>query len=83
LRSRLNAEVMQDVNTDDMIWSVAETIELLAQCMTLEPGDVIAMGTPAGVGQARTPPVWMKAGVEIETEIEKIGTVRNRIAEEE
>ena len=45
-----------------MIFSVAETIALLADVLTLEPGDVIVMGTPAGVGQARTPPVWMKAG---------------------
>jgi hypothetical protein len=44
-----------------MIWDVAETIALLTECLTLEPGDVIAMGTPAGVGQSRTPPVWMKA----------------------
>ncbi len=71
---------MQDANTDDMIFSVAETIALLAECLTLEPGDVIVMGTPAGVGQARTPPVWMKAGDTIEVEIERIGTLRNPIA---
>jgi acylpyruvate hydrolase len=61
IQSRLNGQVMQDANTRDMIWDVAETIALLTECLTLEPGDVIAMGTPAGVGQSRTPPVWMKA----------------------
>ncbi|MBL8359710.1 MAG: fumarylacetoacetate hydrolase family protein [Rubrivivax sp.] len=80
IQSRLNGQVMQDANTSDMIFSVAETIHLLAQCLTLEPGDVIVMGTPAGVGQARTPPVWMKAGDTIE--IERIGTLRNPIAAE-
>ena len=80
--SRLNGQVMQDANTSDMIFGVAETIALLAECMTLEPGDVIVMGTPAGVGQARTPPVWMKPGDVIEIEIEKIGVLRNPIVAE-
>ena len=83
IRSRLNGQVMQDANTSDMIFSVAETIALLAQCMTLEPGDVIVMGTPAGVGQARTPPVWMKAGDTFEVEIERIGTLVNPIRAED
>jgi acylpyruvate hydrolase len=82
IRSRLNGETMQDANTDDMIFSVAETIHLLAQCMTLEPGDAIVMGTPAGVGQARTPPVWMRPGDVIEVDIENIGTLRNPIVAE-
>ncbi|MBI3368180.1 MAG: fumarylacetoacetate hydrolase family protein [Burkholderiales bacterium] len=82
IQSRLNGAVMQDANTSDMIFPVDETIALLAQCMTLEPGDVIVMGTPAGVGQARTPPVWMKAGDVIEIEIEKIGVLRNPIVAE-
>jgi acylpyruvate hydrolase len=82
IQSRLNGQVMQDANTSDMIFSVAETIALLAQCMTLEPGDAIIMGTPGGVGQSRTPPVWMKAGDTIEVEIERIGTLRNPIAAE-
>jgi 2-keto-4-pentenoate hydratase/2-oxohepta-3-ene-1,7-dioic acid hydratase in catechol pathway len=82
IQSRLNGQVMQDANTDDMIFSVAETIALLSECLTLEPGDAIIMGTPAGVGQARTPPVWMKAGDTIEVEIERIGVLRNPIASE-
>lgn len=82
IQSRLNGQVMQDANTSDMIFSVAETIALLAECLTLEAGDVIVMGTPAGVGQARTPPVWMKAGDTIEIEIERIGTLSNPIVAE-
>ena len=82
IQSRLNGQVMQDANTSDMIFPVDETIMLLAQCMTLEPGDAIIMGTPAGVGQARTPPVWMKAGDVIEIEIDKIGVLRNPIVAE-
>ncbi len=82
IRSLLNGQTMQDANTTDMIWGVAETIALLSQCMTLDPGDAIIMGTPAGVGQARTPPVWMKPGDTIEIEIEKIGSLRNPIVAE-
>ncbi|WP_066258482.1 fumarylacetoacetate hydrolase family protein [Hydrogenophaga flava] len=82
LQSRLNGQVMQDANTNDMIFSVAETIALLSECMTLEPGDALIMGTPAGVGQARTPPVWMKAGDTIEIEIESIGVLSNPIVAE-
>ena len=82
IQSRLNGQVMQDANTSDMIFPVDETIALLAECMTLEPGDAIIMGTPAGVGQARTPPVWMKAGDTIEIEIEKIGVLSNPIVAE-
>jgi acylpyruvate hydrolase len=82
IQSRLNGQVMQHANTDDMIFSVAETIALLSECLTLEPGDAIIMGTPAGVGQARTPPVWMKAGDIIEVEIERVGLLRNPIESE-
>jgi 2-keto-4-pentenoate hydratase/2-oxohepta-3-ene-1,7-dioic acid hydratase in catechol pathway len=83
IQSRLNGQVMQDANTKDMIWDVAETIALLTECLTLEPGDVIAMGTPAGVGQSRTPPVWMKAGDTIEVEIEGVGLLVNTIEDEQ
>ncbi len=82
IQARLNGQVMQNANTRDMIWSVAETIKLVTECMTLEPGDLIIMGTPAGVGQARTPPVWMKHGDTIEIEIENIGVLRNTIEDE-
>ncbi|SCK26140.1 2-keto-4-pentenoate hydratase/2-oxohepta-3-ene-1,7-dioic acid hydratase (catechol pathway) [Variovorax sp. HW608] len=82
IQGRLNGEVMQDANTTDMIFSVAETIALLADVLTLEPGDVIVMGTPAGVGQARTPAVWMKAGDTYEVEIERVGMLSNPIVNE-
>jgi acylpyruvate hydrolase len=82
IESRLNGQVMQSANTSDMIWGVAETLVILTECMTLEPGDVIVMGTPAGVGQARTPPVWMKHGDVIEVEIEKLGLLSNPIQDE-
>ncbi len=82
IQSRLNGTVMQDANTSDMIFPVDETIALLAECMTLEPGDAIIMGTPAGVGQARTPPVWMKPGDVCEIEVENIGVLRNPIVAE-
>jgi 2-keto-4-pentenoate hydratase/2-oxohepta-3-ene-1,7-dioic acid hydratase in catechol pathway len=82
IQGRLNGEVMQDADTSDMIWGVAETIALLTECLTLEPGDVIVMGTPAGVGQSRTPPAWMKAGDRFEVEIERIGTLVNDIVDE-
>jgi 2-keto-4-pentenoate hydratase/2-oxohepta-3-ene-1,7-dioic acid hydratase in catechol pathway len=83
IRSKLNGQVMQDANTRDMIFPVDETVQLLTECMTLEPGDLLVMGTPAGVGYARKPPVWMKAGDTIEIEIEKIGTLSNPIADED
>ena len=82
IQSRLNGQVMQNANTTDMIWGVAETLALLTECLTLEPGDVIIMGTPAGVGQARTPPVWMKHGDTIEIDIEQVGLLSNPIRNE-
>ena len=81
IRSRLNGQIMQDGNTADMVFSIARTISILSQVMTLDPGDVIAMGTPSGVGHARKPPVWMKAGDVIECEIDGIGILSNPIVE--
>jgi acylpyruvate hydrolase len=82
LRLRLNGEVMQRANTSDMIWSVAETIELLTECLTLEAGDVVVMGTPAGVGWARNPPVWLKHGDTVAVEIDGIGVLENVVQDE-
>jgi acylpyruvate hydrolase len=79
IESRLNGQVMQSANTTDMVFHVAPTIAMMSACMTLEPGDVIVMGTPAGVGYARKPPVWMKPGDTIEIEIEGIGILRNQV----
>jgi 2-keto-4-pentenoate hydratase/2-oxohepta-3-ene-1,7-dioic acid hydratase in catechol pathway len=81
LVSRLNGQVMQDSNTSDMIFDVATLIAIVSEGMTLEPGDVIATGTPAGVGYARTPPVFMRPGDVCEIEIEGIGVLINTIAE--
>ncbi|WP_373987271.1 fumarylacetoacetate hydrolase family protein [Duganella sp. BuS-21] len=80
IQSRLNGQIMQDSNTGDLIFDVATLITTLSEAMTLEPGDVIATGTPSGVGYARTPPVFMREGDVIEIEIDQIGTLSNRIA---
>lgn len=79
IESRLNGQVMQSADTKDMAFGVARTIALLSESLTLEPGDVLVMGTPGGVGYARTPPVWMKAGDTIEVEIEGIGILSNPV----
>jgi acylpyruvate hydrolase len=82
IQSRLNGRVMQQANTSDMIFPVAATVALLSECLTLEPGDLLVMGTPAGVGYARKPPVWMKPGDTIEVEIEGIGVLSNPVEDE-
>jgi acylpyruvate hydrolase len=82
IESRLNGTVMQSSNTAQMLFPVAETLCLLTEALTLEPGDVVVMGTPAGVGYARKPPVWMKAGDTIEIEIEGIGVLSNPVENE-
>ena len=79
IESRLNGKVMQSATTADMVFGVARTLSLLSDCMTLEPGDVVVMGTPAGVGYARNPPVWMRQGDHIEIEIEGIGILANPV----
>jgi 2-keto-4-pentenoate hydratase/2-oxohepta-3-ene-1,7-dioic acid hydratase in catechol pathway len=82
IESRLNGQVMQSDNTDNMMFPVAETLVYVTQGMTLEPGDVLVTGTPSGVGHARKPPVWMKAGDVAEIEIEGVGLLRNPIEDE-
>ena len=82
IQSRLNGQVMQDSNTSLMMCDVANAIFLLSECMTLDAGDVIVMGTPAGVGWARKPPVFMKHGDTIEIEIEQIGILSNPVKDE-
>lgn len=76
----LNGNTMQDSNTNQLIFSVPELIEFLSQTIMLEPGDVIATGTPAGVGFARTPPVFLKPGDKMEVVIEKVGRLNNPVA---
>jgi 2-keto-4-pentenoate hydratase/2-oxohepta-3-ene-1,7-dioic acid hydratase in catechol pathway len=79
IEGRLNGEVMQSSNTSKMIFQVAYLVSYLSQGMTLEPGDVIASGTPEGVGVFRKPPVLLKAGDVFEVEIEGLGTLRNPV----
>jgi len=76
----LNGKVMQDTNTSDMIFSVAEIIEFLSSIMTLLPGTVILTGTPSGVGFVRNPPVFLKPGDTVKLTIDKIGTLSNPVA---
>ena len=76
---RLNGDIRQNATTADMIFPVAVCLEYLAKGMTLEPGDIVASGTPEGVGLGRVPPEYMKDGDIMETEIEGIGTMRNTI----
>ena len=82
IQGRLNGRVMQDARTDQLIFSVPALIEMISVAMTLEPGDVIVTGTPAGVGAGRKPPVFMKPGDVFEVEIEGIGVLSNPIQDE-
>jgi acylpyruvate hydrolase len=82
LETRLSGSVVQSANTSDMIFDVATLVATLSEAMTLECGDVIVTGTPAGVGAARTPPLFMKAGDVCEVQIEGLGVLRNSVADE-
>jgi 2-keto-4-pentenoate hydratase/2-oxohepta-3-ene-1,7-dioic acid hydratase in catechol pathway len=82
LTTRVNGAVMQSASTQDMIFSVASLIAYISVFTHLEPGDVLATGTPAGVGAGRTPPVWLRPGDRIEVEIEGIGTLSNTVKAE-
>ncbi len=82
LETRLNGTAVQEASTSDMIFDVAELITVISEAITLEPGDIIVSGTPSGVGFARNPPLFMKAGDTCEVEIESIGTLSNPSADE-
>ena len=82
LTTRLNGEVMQSARTSQMIFDIPRTIEYLSSFTTLRPGDVIATGTPGGVGFARQPPVWMVPGDTIEVTIEGVGRIASRVVAE-
>lgn len=82
IKTVLNGEVMQDWNTDDMIFDVPTLIEFLSGSTTLLPGMVILTGTPHGVGMARKPPVWLKSGDRLTIEIERIGALTNPVLDE-
>jgi 2-keto-4-pentenoate hydratase/2-oxohepta-3-ene-1,7-dioic acid hydratase in catechol pathway len=80
IEGRLNGDVMQSSNTSKMIFKVAYLVSYISQAITLEPGDVIATGTPEGVGVFRNPPVLLKAGDVFEVTVEGLGTLRNPVA---
>ena len=81
LTTKINGEVRQNGNTKDMIFSIEHVISTISQGTTLEPGDLIATGTPAGVGKGFNPPRFLKPGDIVEVEIEGIGVLRNRVKE--
>jgi 2-keto-4-pentenoate hydratase/2-oxohepta-3-ene-1,7-dioic acid hydratase in catechol pathway len=79
IRAILNGETMQDSNTSNQVFGVAEVIAFVSQAITLEPGDLIITGTPAGVGAFRKPPVWLQPGDEITIEIDGLGSIKNPV----
>ncbi len=82
LTGRLSGRVMQQANTSDMVFDVEAAIVAISEAMTLEPGDLIAMGTPGGVGFVRSPPVFMRPGDVFEVEVERVGLLRNPVVAE-
>jgi 5-carboxymethyl-2-hydroxymuconate isomerase len=80
LIARVNGETMQDSNTNEMIFGVAEIISFLSRACTLEPGDLILTGTPWGVGGFRSPPVFLHEGDTVEIEVEGIGVLANQVS---
>lgn len=83
IRLSIGGETLQSSNTRELIFGVPELIEYLSRMLTLEPGDIISTGTPAGVGLGRIPPRWLRPGEEVVIEIEKIGTLRNPVIAEQ
>lgn len=83
LKTLLNGEVMQEGNTGDLIFTVPFLIELISSAMALYPGDLISTGTPGGVGDARTPPIYLKKGDEVTVSIQGIGDLTNPVLGEE
>lgn len=81
IRCVVNGKVLQDANTADMLFGVAEIIEFASQAITLDPGDVIMTGTPPGVGFARTPPIFLHPGDTVRVEIDRIGALENPVVD--
>ena len=81
IRAILNGETMQDSNTSNMVFGVAAIVAFVSQAITLEPGDLIITGTPAGVGAFRKPQVWLKPGDEITIEIDGLGSLTNPVVQ--
>ena len=79
IRAICNGETLQDSSTSNMVFGVAEIISFVSRAITLEPGDLIITGTPAGVGAFRDPPIWLEPGDEITVEIEGLGSITNPV----
>lgn len=79
IRLRLNGQTMQDSNTSQLLFNLPTLLAYITQVFTVEPGDLLFTGTPAGVGMARKPPVYLKAGDVVEVEIESLGVLRNPV----
>jgi 2-keto-4-pentenoate hydratase/2-oxohepta-3-ene-1,7-dioic acid hydratase in catechol pathway len=82
LKTSIGSEILQQSNTADMIFSVADIIADLTQYLTLQPGTIVATGTPSGVGSARKPQRWLKHGETIRVEIQGLGALENPIEQE-
>jgi 2-keto-4-pentenoate hydratase/2-oxohepta-3-ene-1,7-dioic acid hydratase in catechol pathway len=82
VQSRINGQLMQDGDTAEMIFDTAAIVSAASEAIALQPGDVIFTGTPSGVGFARKPPVFLKDGDVVEVSVERIGTLKNRVAAE-
>ncbi|MEU3509702.1 fumarylacetoacetate hydrolase family protein [Streptomyces longwoodensis] len=81
LQTRVNGVTMQDARTDQMIYTVGETLSLISHTVSLRPGDLLATGTPAGVGYARKPPQLLQPGDRVEVEVERLGILRNTVVD--
>ena len=79
VRTRVNGETVQDGCTDEMVYTVGDTLSLVSHTFSVRPGDLLATGTPAGVGYGRTPPWLLQPGDEVEVEVDRLGVLRNRI----
>jgi 2-keto-4-pentenoate hydratase/2-oxohepta-3-ene-1,7-dioic acid hydratase in catechol pathway len=82
LQTRVNGQIVQDATIDQMIFDIPRQIEYCSSFTRLEPGDVIVTGTPGGVGAKRNPPLWLKPGDTVEVEIDRLGVLRNGVADE-
>jgi len=83
LETRLNGRVMQTGRIDDLCFDIGALIEYLSKIFQLEPGDVIATGTPGGVGAARDPQIWLRPGDVVEVDIDRVGVLRNEVVDED
>lgn len=79
VETRVNGEVVQEGSTDEMVYTVGETLSFISRTFTLRPGDLLATGTPSGVGYSRTPPWLMQPGDVVEVEVERLGVLRNTV----